>query len=53
MILYIQHLNIPVDALGTFEPKAEGTLENLIKLSAEGARDENPESLRQKDRGII
>ena len=32
------------------EPRMEGTPENLIRLSAEGARAEFPsESLRQKD----
>lgn len=30
-------------------PDGEGTLENLIKLSAEGARCVSAESLRQKD----
>ena len=39
----------PVDASGMKRPVAEGTLENLIFMSAEGAR-RFAESLRPKDR---
>ena len=41
------------DALRKTDRTVEGSLEKLIDLSAEGARQFSAESLRQKDRGLF